>query len=213
MKLLFDSGDHLVERCKIPIMGAEPACEFPCAFDGVQFRTVGRKEDERKIFLTQLPPSPVQFGVMKTGIVEDNHDFTMRTNGSTPQLFEKCRKRLSIECFHFPAPDKLAIAQSDGPEVPDTLPCRRMQKHRVFDLRWNPHLTGRPVLLEVHLVEHPHVDVWICKKYFQFFLKSSCCSGSPCASAGRGFRKRNPSFRNSRWHWRTPRRTPCVERR
>lgn len=110
MKLFFDSGDHLVERGEVPIMSAEPACEFPCAFDGVQFRTVWRKEDEREIFLTQLPPFLVQFGVMKTGIVENDDNLPMRTNGSAPELFEKYRKCLSIECFHFPAPDKLAIA-------------------------------------------------------------------------------------------------------
>jgi len=56
LKLCFDSGDHLIERGEVSIMGAEPACEFPCAFDGIQFRTVGWKENEREIFLAQLSP-------------------------------------------------------------------------------------------------------------------------------------------------------------
>lgn len=212
MKLRFNSDDHLIECLKVSIVGAQPSRKLPRTFNGIEFGAVRRQEGEREIFLTQLSPFLMQFGVMETGIVENDHDLPIGMNGSPSQFFEKCRKSLPVECFHLSAPDKLAIAQSDGPEVPDTLPCRRMQKHRVFDLRWNPHLTGRPMLLEMYFIEHPHIDTWICKKYFQFFLKVSCFSGSPCASAGRGFRKRKPSFRNSRWHWRTPRRTPCVNR-
>lgn len=212
MKLFFDSGDYLIERRKISIMGAQPSRELPHAFDGIEFRTVGRKEDECAIFLTQLSPFLVQLGVMEAGIVENDHDLPIGTNGSPSKFFEECRKSLSVECFHLSTPDKLAIAESHGPEIPDTFPCRRVQKYRIFDLRWNPHLAGCSMLLEVHFIEHPHIDTWICEKFFQFFLKSSCFSGSPCASAGRGFRKRKPSFLNNRWHWRTPRRTPCVER-
>lgn len=110
MKLLFNSGDHLVECREVPIVGAQSPCEFPRAFNGVELGTVRREEDERKIVLAHLSPFFVQLRVMETRIVENNHDLPMRTNGSTPQLFEKCRKRLSIECFYFPAPDKLAIA-------------------------------------------------------------------------------------------------------
>ena len=38
----------------------------------------------------------------------------------------------------------------------------------------------------------------------QFFLKSSCFSGSALAINGLGFRNRKPRRLNSRWHCRTP---------
>jgi hypothetical protein len=177
--LVFNSDDDFMERGEVPIVRAQPARELPHALDGIEFRTVGWKEDESEIFLTLLSPFLVQFGMMKSGIVENDHSLPMRACGTPPQFLEEFCKGLSIECTLLSTPDKFAIAQSNGSEISNTLPRWRMQKNGVFDLRWNPHPTGCPMLLKMHLVEHPHIDVGIRKKVFQFFLKSFCFSGSP----------------------------------
>src|SRR5437868_7594098 len=83
-----------------------------------------------------------------------------------------------------------------------------MQYNRVLGFRWYPHPTSRPLLLEMHLVQSPQIDILVSHPSAQFFLCAVCLFGSPLASIGRGFRNRKSSCRNRRWHWRTPRGTP-----
>lgn len=97
LKLLFDSGDHFIECRKVPIVGAQPSRELPCAFDGVEFGAVWWKEDEREILLALFPPSLVQSSVMETSIIENDDDLPMRTNGSSPKFLEERRKSPAIE--------------------------------------------------------------------------------------------------------------------
>jgi hypothetical protein len=49
------------------------------------------------------------------------------------------------------------------------------------------------MLLKVHFVGRPKIDVRVLHQGLEFFLCAFCTAGSACARAGRGFRNRKPS--------------------
>lgn len=179
-------------------MRAESAREFPDSLDGVELRTVGREEEQCEVLADALPPFLVKRGMVEPRIVEHHDDLPPGTSADLPELLEKAPERLRIECMVFLTPREFPVPHAHCTKVPNTLPCGRVKKHGVSDFRRYPHSAGGTVLLEVGLVEHPHIDGALLQEPPEFFLKCSCFSGSACASMGRGLRSRKPRRRNSR---------------
>ena len=64
------------------VMQATPSEEFPDAFDGIEFRAVGRQELQMKMRFMLSPPGRVQGRMVITSVVADDHDAPTRAASS-----------------------------------------------------------------------------------------------------------------------------------
>ncbi len=182
------------------------ARQFPDPFDRIEFGTVGRQKVKLEMGRVQISPGFVKPCMMIGSVVHNHDDSPPRTAGTLFEMLEKCEAGFAVEFLFLGLPlvNQLAIAQSNGSEVTDTLACGMVPDNGVDHFRSNPHAAARSKLLEVNFVSRPQIDARILSEDLQFFLCRFCNWGSAWAMAGRGLRSRNPNCRNSRWHCRTP---------
>ena len=69
-ELHVDDLSEFGQRGEVAVVKPEFAQELPNAFDRVELRAVGRKEQERKIWFLQLPPFGVERSVMVFGVID-----------------------------------------------------------------------------------------------------------------------------------------------
>ena len=173
-----DDGGELVKRAEKAVMEPEAAKQFPDALDGVEFRAVGRQEQQDKIGLVDESPLPVQVGVMVFGVVDDDNHASAATTGDAPQLAQEVPASPGIKGTFGLRGAQLAIPEPDGAKVADRFSGGGVPANRIFDLRGHPHTAAAPVLLEMDLIHRPQIDGGIECERVQFFLL-------PPAGAGR----------------------------
>lgn len=185
--------------------------KLPHSLYGIQVRTVGWQKVEQEMLGMIFPPLLVKFGMMITGIVRDQYHFAPCRVAFFKKQLHIVVKAFGIKLLGLPLVHKHAIPQPHSSKIPHAFSARKMSKDRVFDLRRDPHQTSRPVLLEMDLIQRPEIDPLITAQDSEFFLNSSCFSGSALAITGLGFLIRNPNWRKRRWHCLTPKLIPYLD--
>jgi hypothetical protein len=71
-ELIFYGVDYGIQQGKVAVVNRQPPRQFPNSLDGVQIRTIGRQEIQRKAVGRILRPSPMEPGMMVAGIVQDD---------------------------------------------------------------------------------------------------------------------------------------------
>jgi hypothetical protein len=96
----------------------------------------------------------MESGVVIASIVGDDDDASAPARAGGTKVFQKLEAGEGVELIPLGLKEESAIAQSDGPEIPDALAGEVVEKHRILDFWGNPHPTTRAVLLEVHFVHN-----------------------------------------------------------
>lgn len=63
---------------KVSIMSAKASGQFPDTLDGVEIRAIRRKEEKGQQMPMFMEPSPELSGVVPSGVVQDEYDFSTR---------------------------------------------------------------------------------------------------------------------------------------
>jgi hypothetical protein len=169
LELSLHGGGNKGELREVSIVKTKTADKFPNPFDGVEIRTVGRKEKQLELRLLSFSPLPVHTGVVVLGIVRDDHDATSRAARYPAELPEESPRRLRIKPLGLLLREKLAIAQTDGAKVSHGLASRMMQQNGIPDFGRDPHPTPRTMLLKMNFINSPKVNVWIGVHFAEFF--------------------------------------------
>jgi len=144
-----DDIDDTVQCRDMPVVGGQPACEFPDAFDGIELGTVWWQEHQRERLAM-----PVQKGTECTGVVVPGvvpyHDQAFVARAMLEQSFQKSLERVGVE-FWLEGYDQSAGMHVDRSEAGNRRAGGRMEQDGVFRLRGHPHATARAMLLEVAL--------------------------------------------------------------
>ena len=192
-------------------MTAKFTSQFPYALNGVEFRTIRRKEVKLDSLAMLYQPRSQNPGMMPAGIVQYEENLTVVAAMSQYLL----KKRMKCHGI------KLLFEGCDQTPVIDTDPLQRLQilfgwghgeaQGQCFpeESTWCSviHAAGSGTHLRTRGQSHfllPDGGV---------FLYLRCASGSDLAIKGRGLRRRNPNWRNKRWHCRTPRDMPNLSLR
>jgi hypothetical protein len=85
------------------------------------------------------------------------------------QLFHKDPKRLCVEGVQFPLIGELSIYQTYGAKVADTFSRWVMQHNGVLAFGRSPHAAPGTMLLEMHFIQRPKVDILGTGKLSDFF--------------------------------------------
>ncbi len=160
---------------------------------GLSSGLVSGQEVQGKVMGVLFPPRSVQAGVVITGIVGDDHNPSPGSAAGGAELLEELKEAGPIEFAGFQTEHKAPIPQAHGSEIPYTLAGGGVQQDRVLDFWRDPHAAARAMLLKVHFVGRPKIDVRVLHQGLEFFLCAFCAAGSAWATAGRGLRNRKPS--------------------
>ena len=164
-----DRGDDVIKGWKVVVMKTRASNQFPNALDGVEFWAVGREEMQSKVTGYVLSPLGVKRGVMVTRVVGDDHDFTIGASAAAFKTAQEVPARLRVEHSFGARHDELAVAQPHRAEVADALARGSVPAHRIGHLGRNPHAAARSVLLEVHFIHSPQVNVLPSCQRVEFF--------------------------------------------
>jgi hypothetical protein len=75
------------------------------------------------------------------------------------QLFHKDPKRLCVKGFQLSLIGELSISETNGAKVADTFSCRVMQHNGILAFGRNPHSAPGTMLLEMHFIQRPEIDI------------------------------------------------------
>src|SRR5674476_1367367 len=98
-----------------------------------------------------------------------------------------------IEAVRLAHRQELAVAQAHGTKITHFLAGGVVQHHRVFDFGCNPHPATRTMLLKMHLVHSPDVNVRINSQRPQFFYMRPVSQGPHGLFEGVACVSENPS--------------------
>lgn len=138
-------------------MCAKAASKLPYPFDGVEFWTIRRQEQQLQDTPMFSKPRGQEFCVMPAGIVCDNNHLAAFTM-SAEKALQESQECSSVECLG-PLGNQGSISNTHRPQYTDLFSGGRMQHYGIFHLRGNPHSTPRPVLLKVAFVLKPQINV------------------------------------------------------
>ncbi len=161
-------------------MQAQSTEQFPDSLNGIKLRAVRRQKMEHKVGLLLPAPFGVQFGVVVLGIVSDHDDPASRTRTDPSQVAKKRPARLGVKSPAGLRVAKLAVTKPYRSKVADALTGRGMPAYWIANLRWNPHAASAAMLLEVHLIHCPKINVRVSCEFSEFF----------CVPPGRAGRQR-----------------------
>jgi len=161
--------DHILQLGKVSVMSSFSSRDLPNPLNGIEFRTVGRHELQRKSLMAAQPPFCMKLGMVVSDVVDDQHNPPSRVRADLAQVFEEAKECLPIELVCFSAIDELAISDSHCSEISHALSCRMMEYNRVFHIFRNPHAASGSMLFESDLVQSPDIDPLILLKSQQFF--------------------------------------------
>jgi hypothetical protein len=158
------------ERRKVAVVEPTAAKELPDTLNGIELRAVRGEEEQREVGLLREAPGGMERRVMVLGIVDDDDHASAGSPADAPQMAQERPAGLGIEITRWGKRAQLAVAQSNGSEVADTLSRRCMDADGIPDLRRNPHTTPAAVLLEVNFIQRPKIDAGIERQQQEFFL-------------------------------------------
>ena len=137
----------------MPIVGGQPACQFPDPLDRIEFGTVWGQEQKRKHLASLVQPRLQRASVVVLGVVQ-YQDKPLASGTVFEESFQKPQEGLAIE-WRLECCDQRAGVSVDRPEARHGLARGRMQQNGVFVFRRNPHTTASTVLLEVAFARTP----------------------------------------------------------
>jgi len=82
-------------------MKAQPACQFPDTFNGVQIGTIWRKEVQFKSRLSCISPLFVHLGMMISGVVADGYNAFAFLAAFSLDQFHKIPEGLPVKSIGF----------------------------------------------------------------------------------------------------------------
>ena len=181
-------------------METQSARQFPNSLDGIQFWTVGRKEfqGERRFLLST--PRQMQPRSMVVGVVADGHHAASTTDCGGLKRLQEGPETGAVEAAAFPLMNQFAIVDADRAKVADALARGMVEQNGVLYFGRHPHPAARAVLLKMHFVQSPQIDLGIGRQSAEFFLKFRLRVLLVPAIMGRGLRRRKSNWRKIRWH-------------
>ena len=169
-KLCIDEDGEFIDRREEPIVNPKPAQQFPNAFDRIELRAVGGKKQKREIRFLRLTPRRMEYGVVISGIVDNDDNASPRPSTDVTQMAEEPPTGLRIEVSGRWQSAQFAISQSYCPEVADAFSGGSVNAHRVLNLRRYPHAAAAPVLVEMHFIQRPQIHAGIGGENVESFL-------------------------------------------
>lgn len=160
-------------------MEAEAANQLPDSFDGVEIWAVWWKEEEMEIRPLLVTPLPMKNGVVIPGIISNDHDAATGAARDLPEFFIEAPGRLCVEPTLLLLREELSISKSYRTEIANGFAGRMVQQDRIFDFRRDPHATPRTMLLKMHFINSPEINLWVHGQSMEFFYKPPVAQDQP----------------------------------
>jgi hypothetical protein len=137
---------------------------------GFKIGTVRRQEVQPEASPLLSPPISVESSVMIASVIGDDDHAPPCPSTGPSQFLEKGPKAHGVKALGLPLVHELTVPQADPSKVADTLSRGVVQQHRILGFRWNPHAATGAILLKVHFVQSPQIDLRMQAQGSEFFL-------------------------------------------
>lgn len=164
-----DRRDNVVQSREIPIVQTTAADQLPDAFDRIEFGTVRRQEMKAEMSCNIFSPLLVQAGVVVTGVVDNHDNGPARVAADTFDLLEEIPAGIGVEHAFRSGHNKFAIPKSHRTEIADALAGWGVQADGIGHFRWNPHSAARSMLLKMHFIHCPQIEIILARQDAEFF--------------------------------------------
>src|SRR3974377_1504986 len=161
--------DNVTQFVKVAIVQAAATNQLPHSFNGIELRTVGRQEVQTEVVGYFLAPPFVETGMVIPSVVRDNYRLPPSTACSPSQFAQKLPTGLGIKHTLRSRHQQFPVVQAHGSEKADALSGGCVMAHRVLHLWRNPHATTRTMLLEMHFIHCPQIEVGSSRQCAEFF--------------------------------------------
>lgn len=164
-----DRSDDALQGREVLIMEATTTDQFPNPLDGIELRTVRRQKVQPEAIGDRGPPGFVQDRVVIAGVVADDHHLATGAASDTLKFAQEVPTSLRIEPAFGPRHDQFTVPQAHRAKEADTLARGGMAADRIMNLGRHPKTTARTVLLEMHFIHRPQIDVDASGQLPEFF--------------------------------------------
>lgn len=174
-----DGGDDCVQSREVLFMQAAAPHQFPNSLDRVELRAVGRQEVQTKVIHDFSPPGRVHVGMMITRIVDDDDYLASRLTTDALEFAQEIPASPRIEHAFGPRHHHFAVLEADRAEEADAFAGGGMKANWILHLGCNPQTATRAVLLEVHLIHRPQINLGVSSQATEFFYALSAARRRP----------------------------------
>ena len=164
-----DRRDNVVQSREIPIVQTTAADQLPDAFDRIKFRAVRRQEMQAEMCCDFVPPLLVEARVVVTGVVDNHDNGPARAAADSFDLLEEIPAGIGVEHAFRSGHNEFAIPKSHRTEIADALTGWGVQADGIGHFRWNPHSTTRSMLLKMHFIHCPKIEIILARQDAEFF--------------------------------------------
>jgi len=186
-------GDDVVQFGKVLVVKTAAANQFPNAFDRIEFRAVRRQKVEDEMVRDFPAPLFVQGSVMIASVIDDHNHLSARGLGQSLHPAKESPAGAGVEHPVWRRHDQFAILQAHGPKVTDAFAGWGVKADGVLDFGRNPHAAARAMLLEVHFIHSPQINLWVSCQNAEFFYARLAIQGRLWRPAGAVFASGNPT--------------------
>lgn len=162
------SADALQVR-EVLIVETTAADQFPDPFDRIELRTVRGQKMQPEVLGHLGPPGFVQDSVVIASVVTDDHRFAAGAASETLEFLQEVPASLRIEPAFRARHDQFAVPQAHRAKEADAFARGCVAADRVVHLGRHPETTARTVLLEVHFIHGPEIDLDVSRQLPEFF--------------------------------------------
>src|ERR1700679_936723 len=134
----------------------------------------------------------MQIGMVILGIVGDDDHPAPGSRTGPVELPEEVPAGLRIEALTLAPVDESIIAQANGAEVTDALASWVVSDYRILNVGWNPHTAAGAILLKVHFIDRPEIDVVSTCQVAEFFYALIGARGPLWRSPGAALPRESP---------------------
>jgi len=176
-KLRFNRRNDVAKCRKIAIVQAAAANEFPHSLNRIEFRTVRRQKVQTEMVGHFLSPRFMERGVVVPRVIDDDHGLAPRTTGYSFQLMEELPTGFGVKHTFGTGHDQLAVSQTHGSEKADAFARRGVQANGICYFGRHPHAATGAMLLEMHFIHGPQINLRVASQAAQFFCVSPAIPG------------------------------------
>jgi len=164
-----DCGDNVVQIREIAIVKTTAADQLPDAFDRIEFGAVRRQEMKTEMSRNVFAPLLVEDGVVVTCVVDNHDNCPGRAAADSFDLLEEIPASIGVEHALGSGHNQFAISESHRTEIADALSGWGVQADGIGHFRRNPHSTARSMLLKMHFIHRPQIEITLARQDAEFF--------------------------------------------
>lgn len=150
-------------------MQTTTADQLPDPFNRIELGAVRRQEMKTEMVCDFFAPFLVQACVMVTGIVGNHDDGPAGPTADALNLPEEIPAGLRVKHTLRSRHDEFAILKSHRAEITDALASWGVEADGIGHFRRNPHPTAGSMLLKMHFIHRPQIDISLARQDVEFF--------------------------------------------